>query len=65
VPEVNIEVTQETVTAEDFPLRANYTLAAAIDLEKAHGINLEDEIVKYLGGIKFNFATNAQECVFN
>ena len=42
------------MTAEDFPLRANYTLAAAIDLEKAHGINLEDEIVKYLGGeVKF------------
>lgn len=54
IPTVNISVTQETLTAEDFPLRANYTLAAAIDLEKAHGLNLEDEIVKYLGGeVKF------------
>jgi hypothetical protein len=35
-------------------LRANFTLGAAIDLEKAHGLNLEDELVKYLGGeVKF------------
>lgn len=50
VPEVNIGVSSSTVTAEDFPLRANFTLGAAIDLEKAHGLNLEDELVKYLGG---------------
>jgi hypothetical protein len=49
VPEVNFDMVQETLTAEDFPLRANYTLAAAIDLERAHGISLEDEVVKYLG----------------
>ncbi len=43
-----------TITAEDFPLRAYFTLGAAIDLEKAHGLNLEDELVKYLGGeVKF------------
>jgi len=54
VPEVNFDVTYETVTAEDFPLRANYTLASAIDLERAHGISLEDEVVKYLGAeVKF------------
>jgi len=54
VPEVNIEVTSEAITAEDFPLRANYTLAAALDLEKAHGLVLEDEVVKILGQeIKF------------
>lgn len=54
VPTVDIAVRQETITAEDFPLRANYTLGAAIDLEKAHGLNLEDEIIKYLGGeVKF------------
>ena len=32
VPEVNIEVTSSTITAEDFPLRAYFTLGAAIDL---------------------------------
>lgn len=54
VPEVNFEITESTLTAEDFPLRANYTLAAAIDLERAHGISLEDELVKYLGNeVKF------------
>ena len=54
VPEVDITVTQETITAEDFPLAAKFTLGAAIDLEKAHGLNLEDELVKYLGGeVKF------------
>ena len=54
VPEVNISVSSSVITAEDFPLRANFTLGAAIDLEKAHGLNLEDELVKYLGGeVKF------------
>jgi len=54
IPGVNISLTSSTITAEDFPLRADYTLGASIDLQKAHGLNLEDEIVKYLGGeIKF------------
>lgn len=54
VPDVNINLTSETITAKDFPLRARYTVGAAIDLEKAHGISLEDELVKFLGGeIKF------------
>ena len=54
VPEVNIAVTSAVITAEDFPLKALFTLGAAIDLEKAHGLNLEDELVKYLGGeVKF------------
>jgi hypothetical protein len=54
VPEVNIAVTSATITAEDFPLKAIFSLGAAIDLEKAHGLNLEDELVKYLGGeVKF------------
>jgi len=64
VPEVNISVSYDTVTALDFILRSKYTLAAAIDLEKAHGLNLEDEIVKYLGG-NTNFATYRQECLYN
>jgi len=54
VPEVDVDLSSETLTATDFMLRAKYTLGAAIDLEKAHGLILEDEIVKYLGGeIKF------------
>lgn len=54
VPEVDVDLTSETLEALDFMLRAKYTLGAAIDLEKAHGLILEDEIVKYLGGeIKF------------
>lgn len=54
VPTVNIGVSSAVITAEDFPLRADFTLGAAIDLEKAHGLNLEDELVKYLGGeVKF------------
>ena len=54
IPGVNISLTSSTITAEDFPLRADYTLGASIDLQKAHGMNLEDELVKYLGGeIKF------------
>lgn len=54
VPEVNVSVTSESVKALDFPLRAKYSMNAAIDLERAHGINLEAQIVKYLSGdIKF------------
>jgi hypothetical protein len=54
VPEVNVNLTSETLAAVDFPLRAKYSLGASIDLEKAHGLVLEDELVKYLGGeIKF------------
>lgn len=50
VPQVNINVTAETLTAIDFKLKAFYSLAAAMDLEKAHGLNLESEIIKFLGG---------------
>lgn len=54
VPEINIDMRSETVVAEDFTLRAKYSLGAALDLEKAHGISLEDELIKYIGGeIKF------------
>lgn len=54
VPEVNFSLTSSSLTAIDFPLRAKYSVGAAIDLEKAHGLNLEDEVTKYLAGeIKF------------
>jgi len=54
VPETEITVTQSPVEAIDFPLRAKWSLGAQIDLQKAHGIDLENELIKYLGGeIKF------------
>jgi hypothetical protein len=54
VPEADVSVTQSAVNAIDFPIRAKYSVGASIDLQKAHGINLEDELVKYLGSeVKF------------
>ena len=50
VPEVDLTVTQETITAVDFPIRSKYSIGAQIDLQKAHGLSLEDELVKVLGG---------------
>jgi hypothetical protein len=38
VPEVDVSVTQSTVEAIDFPLRAKYSIGAQIDLMKAHGM---------------------------
>ena len=52
--EVNISMSSSDIRALDFTLKAKYSMGASIDLEKAHGLNLENEIVKYLGGeIKF------------
>jgi hypothetical protein len=54
VPEVDVNLTQEVVEAIDFPLRTRYSVGASIDIQKAHGINLENELVKFLGGeVKF------------
>lgn len=54
VPEEDIIISQDTVTAMDFPVRAKYSIGASIDLQKAHGMNLEDELTKYLGtSVKF------------
>ena len=50
VPRAKVTVTQSAVEAMDFPLRAEWSLGAAIDLQKAHGIDLESEMVKFLGG---------------
>ena len=50
VPEVNINLTSSLINAIDFTLKCKYSLGASIDLEKAHGLNLESELVKYLGG---------------
>jgi len=49
VPEVNFTVQQSNITAMDFPIKSKYSVGASIDLLKAHGINLESEVVKYLG----------------
>jgi hypothetical protein len=55
IPEINFDIVQATVTAEDFPLRSTYTLTSAVDLEKAWGLSLEDEVVKYVGNeVKFS-----------
>jgi hypothetical protein len=54
VPKMDISVTQSAVEAVDYPLRADWSLGAQIDLQKAHGIDLERELVQYLGSeIKF------------
>lgn len=50
VPQVNIKISQALMQAIDFPVRSRYSLGAAIDAQKAHNINLESEITKYLGG---------------
>lgn len=50
VPRAKVTVSQSPVQAMDFPLRAEWSLGAAIDLQKAHGIDLESELVKFLGG---------------
>jgi len=49
VPEVDVAVTESLMEAIDFPLRAKYSIGAQIDFMKAHGIDLESELVKYLG----------------
>ena len=54
VPEVYIDMSSSSVTAIDFPLKTQFSVGAAIDYQKAWGMNLETELVKYLGGmIKF------------
>jgi len=49
VPEVDFSVVQTSLEAIDFPVRSRYSVGAALDLMKAHGIDLESEVVKYLG----------------
>lgn len=50
VPKAKIVVTQSAVEAVDFPLRADWSLGAQFDLQKAHGIDLESELTTFLGG---------------
>jgi len=50
VPEGELNLVQEPVTAEDFPIRTKWSLGAALDAMKAHNLNLEDEVTKFFGG---------------
>jgi len=50
VNDVYIDMVEDTVRAEDFTLKANFSMSAQIDFEKGVGISLEDELIKYLGG---------------
>ena len=62
VPEIDLGMTSETITAVDFPLRAKFSVAAAIDLQKAHGISLEQYLTKVLGEyIKFAINENQSQ----
>jgi len=38
VPQVDVNIEQEVIQAIDFPLRSSFSLGAAIDLKKAHGL---------------------------
>lgn len=52
--EVNFEIQNESIEAENFQLRSLYDVSAAIDLEKALGLVFNDEMVKFVGSeIKF------------
>lgn len=66
VPEVNLKVAGDTLTAIDFPIRAKYSIGASIDLLKAHGLNLENEIVKILGNeVKFTIDQYGLDMMYN
>ena len=66
VPEMDFSISQETVTAIDFPVRAKYSLGASIDIQKAQGINLENEVVKHLGGeIRFTMDHKGVDMIDN
>jgi len=44
-PEIYIDLAQQSVTARPYRLRYNYTLDAAFDLERAHGVNADEELL--------------------
>lgn len=50
VPSAKISLRQSGVTAEDFPLRAEWSLGAQYDMQKAQGMDLENELTNFLGG---------------
>lgn len=50
VPYLDLDMRSLPLTAEDFMLRARFSIPAAADLQKAHGISMDELLVKYLGG---------------
>ena len=50
VPDINLTMTSKTVTAVDFMLQTKFTMAALMDLKKAHGMDLEAEVTRVIGG---------------
>lgn len=64
VPKATLNMTQEPITAVDYPIRAEWSLGAQIDLQKAHGTDMEKELTKYLGSeIKFTIDQEGLELV--
>lgn len=64
VPEVTLDITTSTVTAQDFPVRAKWSLAAQIDAQKVYGLDMEKEFVKILGNeVKFSIDQKGLELV--
>lgn len=51
IGQIDIDLAQTTITARPYKLRALYTLDAAYDLQQAHGINADDELVAGLASI--------------
>ena len=43
------QIVGELLDPREFPLRVNYTLMAARDLALVHGLDLEEEIMRFLG----------------
>jgi len=50
VPQMDINISSSAIESIDFPVRSRYSIGAMFDLKKAHGMDLESEVVKYLGG---------------
>ncbi len=51
INEIDIDLAQLTVDAEQFKLRARYSLDAAFDLQQVQGVNADDMIVSALASI--------------
>lgn len=49
VPELDVTITSDTVTAIDFLIRSKFSVGAAVDAQKAHAINLEETLTKFMG----------------
>jgi hypothetical protein len=64
VPEVTLDITTSTVEAQDYPIRAKWSLASQIDAQKVYGLDMEKEFVKILGNeVKFSVDQRGLELV--